>query len=501
MPHSAATPAARHDDAEMFDLAPVSLWLEDFSDLKTLFDEWRAAGVSDLRAYLRNNPARVKACSERIRVIKVNRKTLSLFGADSLEHLVANLGQIFRDDMLSTHIEELVQLWQGRSHFTSNTVNYTLTGERLDIQLHGAVLPGHESTWSRVLVSVEDVTEREEARRKLVDSNNYARGLFAHSPVSLWVEDFSGVKRLIDEVRMQGIEDFRVFTDVHQEFVARCISEIRVIDVNGRTLELFCAIDKEHLLNNLDEVFRDDMEGPFREQLVDLWEGKLFQQREVVNYALDGSKLNLLMQFSVLPGREHDWSLVQVALTDITARKKAEAYLEYLGTHDVLTKLYNRSFYTDELNRLERKGPYPVTIIMADLNGLKAANDEFGHAAGDALLRRAGEVFNSLVDRPHTAARIGGDEFAVLCPGLDAAGGEMLLESLNDLIDINNQFYPDAPLSLSVGIATSRPGERLEAVVKRADLLMLEAKRAHYSDALHDRRRGDRPASGATTEH
>jgi diguanylate cyclase (GGDEF)-like protein/PAS domain S-box-containing protein len=489
MPHSAATPAARHDDAEMFDLAPVSLWLEDFSDLKTLFDEWRAAGVSDLRAYLRNNPARVKACSERIRVIKVNRKTLSLFGADSLEHLVANLGQIFRDDMLSTHIEELVQLWQGRSHFTSNTVNYTLTGERLDIQLHGAVLPGHESTWSRVLVSVEDVTEREEARRKLVDSNNYARGLFAHSPVSLWVEDFSGVKRLIDEVRMQGIEDFRVFTDVHQEFVARCISEIRVIDVNGRTLELFCAIDKEHLLNNLDEVFRDDMEGPFREQLVDLWEGKLFQQREVVNYALDGSKLNLLMQFSVLPGREHDWSLVQVALTDITARKKAEAYLEYLGTHDVLTKLYNRSFYTDELNRLERKGPYPVTIIMADLNGLKAANDEFGHAAGDALLRRAGEVFNSLVDRPHTAARIGGDEFAVLCPGLDAAGGEMLLESLNDLIDINNQFYPDAPLSLSVGIATSRPGERLEAVVKRADLLMLEAKRAHYSDALHDRRR------------
>ena len=62
------------------------------------------------------------------------------------------------------------------------------------------------------------------------------------------------------------------------------------------------------------------------------------------------------MQFSVLPGHENDWSLVQVALTDITARKKAEAYLEYLGKHDVLTKLYNRSFYVDELNRLERQG-------------------------------------------------------------------------------------------------------------------------------------------------
>ena len=60
-------------------------------------------------------------------------------------------------------------------------------------------------------------------------------------------------------------------------------------------------------------------------------------------------------------------------LADITARKKAEAYLEFLGKHDVLTKLYNRSFYVDEINRLERKNFSPVTIIIADLNGLKIA--------------------------------------------------------------------------------------------------------------------------------
>ena len=80
------------------------------------------------------------------------------------------------------------------------------------------------------------MTERESARRDLLDSENYAFGLFAHSPVSLWVEDFSAVKRLIDDVRARGIDDFRVFTDVHEEFVARCMSEIHVIDVNSRTL-------------------------------------------------------------------------------------------------------------------------------------------------------------------------------------------------------------------------------------------------------------------------
>jgi diguanylate cyclase (GGDEF)-like protein len=478
-----------NDDAEMFELAPVSLWLEDYSALKTLFGQWRDAGITDLRAHFAADPSRVRQCSASIRLIKVNRKTLALFEADDTDHLVGNLDRVFRDDMLTTHVEELVQLWEGVPAFESHTVNYTLSGKRLDIQLHGRILPGYEENWERVLVSIEDVTERENARRRMTQSENYAIGLFAHSPVSLWVEDFSGVKKLIDEVRDRGITDFRVFTDVHPEFVARCLSEIRVLDVNRRTLELFGAADKAALLRALPDVFRDEMEQHFREQLIDLWDNKLFQIREVVNYALDGTKLNLLLQFSVLPGRERDWSQVQIALTDITARKKAEAYLEYLGTHDVLTKLYNRSFYVDELNRLERKGPYPVTIVMADLNGLKSANDEFGHAAGDALLRRAGEVMNSVVEKPAHACRVGGDEFAILLPEMDEAAGETIMQAIQDLIAINNTFYPDLTLSLSMGMATGRQGERMEFVVKRADLAMLEAKRQHYFETEYDRRR------------
>jgi PAS domain-containing protein len=347
------------DDAEMFDLAPVSLWLEDYSGLKVLFEEWRRAGVTSLREYLRADRARIKTCAERSRVVKVNRKTLSLFDAVDTARLLDNIGLILRDEMYESYVDELVQLWEGRSEFSSQTVNYTLSGRRLDIELQGRVLPGYEESWKRILIAVEDVTERETARRRLAASEKYARGLFEHSPVSLWVEDFSSIKRLLDEVRDRGIVDFRVFTDVHPEFVTRCMSEIRVIDVNRHTLELFVAPDKTGLLNRLDEVFRDDMEQHFREQLIDLWHGKLFQQREVVNYALDGGELHLHLQFSVLPGHERDWSLVQVALTDITARKKAEAYLEYLGRHDVLTKLYNRSFTSRSSTASNARARFP----------------------------------------------------------------------------------------------------------------------------------------------
>ena len=80
-------------------------------------------------------------------------------------------------------------------------MNYSLSGKRLDIQLRGKVLPGYETSWEKVLISIEDVTDREEARRQHAASQRYAEGLFEHSPVSLWVEDFSKIKKLLDGLR------------------------------------------------------------------------------------------------------------------------------------------------------------------------------------------------------------------------------------------------------------------------------------------------------------
>ena len=476
------------DYVQMFELAPISLWLEDYSGVRALFEEWRADGVTDLRAHLRADRRRVEECSRRLRVLQVNRRTLELFGAESMGQLVDKLDVVFRDAMFDTFISELSSLWEGQLRFSNQTVNYTLDGRPLHIIVHGAVLPGHEARWDRVLVSIDDISHRVQAERQLALSECYARGLFEHSPVSLWVEDFSAVKRLIDEVRAAGIRDFRTFIDVHPEFVERCMQEIRVVDVNQLTLTLFAAPDKATLLRRLNEVFRDDMRAHFAEQLIDLWDGKLFQQRETVNYSLEGETVHVHLQFSVLPGREHDWSLVLVSLTDITARKKAEAYLEFLGKHDVLTKLRNRSYYTDELNRLQRKGPFPVAVIIADLNGLKLTNDQMGHAAGDALLQRAGEVLAKAVDTPACAARIGGDEFAVLLPATDTRAAQHVMEQIEKLVEMNNSFYPGAPLSFSMGLGVCEAGERLDEAVARADAAMYEAKRQHFESQGHDRR-------------
>jgi diguanylate cyclase (GGDEF)-like protein len=342
-------------------------------------------------------------------------------------------------------------------------------------------MPGHEEKMDRLLLTTEDVTDREAARRREEEQRRYAEGIFEHSPVSLWVEDFSAIKMLLEGIRERGITDFRVFTDVHPEFVRQCMSEIRVIRVNNATLDLFRAPDRHTLLQRQQEIFRDDMEKHFREQLIELWNGNLLHSREVVNYALDGTERHVLLQFSVFPGHQADWSLVQVALTDITARKKAEAYLEYLGKHDVLTRLHNRAFYMDELNRLERKPLRPVAAIIIDLNGLKETNDSLGHEAGDSMLRRLGEVLNEAVAAPNCAARIGGDEFAVLMPGCDWMEVAVMTENIEKLLKINNQFFSDAPIEIAMGAAVSEAGEGMESVIRRADLLMYARKQEYYA--------------------
>ena len=355
----------------LFEHAPISLWLEDYSALKILFNTWQEQGVVDLRSHLYQTPERAQQCARCYQVLRVNRKTLTIFAAQSQQELLGRLHDVFRDDMFEPMVAELCHLWDGTLEFSSESVNYALDGRRMNVRIGVRVLPGHEDDWGRVMVSVQDETDHVKARQLLQDSERYARNLFALSPVSLWVEDFSGVKCLLDEARAGGIQDFRVFISVHHEFVARCMAQIKVLDVNQQTLEMFGAASKSELLSQTGHIFRDEMAASFADQLADLWQGQLTQTREVVNYSLSGDLINIHMQFVVMPGHEANWDLVLLSLIDITARKKAEAYLEYLGQHDSLTRLRNRAFYTEELNRITRKGPWPLSVLAIDLNGLK----------------------------------------------------------------------------------------------------------------------------------
>ena len=95
-------------DEALFDLAPVSLWLEDYSALRQLFDRWRAAGVRDLRSFLQQQPERVRECSAAYRVLRVNRRTLELFSAPDQQTLIARLARELSEDARRTFRQRFI---------------------------------------------------------------------------------------------------------------------------------------------------------------------------------------------------------------------------------------------------------------------------------------------------------------------------------------------------------------------------------------------------------
>ncbi len=474
------TPDEREHFQTLFEYAPISLWEEDYSGIKRLFDALRLQGVQSLEAYLDQTPDFLDACMREMLVLRVNQQTLEMLKAASQDELLAGLDRVFRDGMRHHFRSELLALWNGDLAWSGEGINYALDGEAIDILLHWRILPGFEQSWERVLVTIENITARKQAELRL-------QRLFDASPISLWEEDYSALKQHFDALRKTGVLDLQSYFAEHPAAVSHCMSLIRVLDVNQRTLDLFGADSKEQLLSNLDRVFRDEMGIHFARELVDLWNGKLSYERDGINYSLNGEPVSIHLNFKVMPGHEHDFSWVLVAIEDITARKKAEDYLRYLGTHDVMTGLYNRTYFEETVLRLEKERCDPLSVLIADVDGLKKVNDSLGHQAGDSLIRRAAEVIKAALGEGIVAARIGGDEFTAFLPDADQQAAEEAIRQIQSLVELNNKYYREPLLSISLGAATSQPGLSIETVIRMADDAMYGRKGEH-----HHRRQGER---------
>ncbi|MFA7382038.1 MAG: transporter substrate-binding domain-containing protein [Desulfurivibrionaceae bacterium] len=147
----------------LFEDSPISLWEEDFAEVKRRVEALRAAGITDFGAYFTAHPEEVALCAETVRISAVNQATLTLFKADDQEHLLTGLADIFCDESLAIFREELITLATGGMRFHSEAVQKTLIGEAIDTAVHLTVAPGYEESWEKVLVSVIDLSENKRA--------------------------------------------------------------------------------------------------------------------------------------------------------------------------------------------------------------------------------------------------------------------------------------------------------------------------------------------------
>lgn len=192
----------------------------------------------------------------------------------------------------------------------------------------------------------------------------------------------------------------------------------------------------------------------------------------------DGATRDVLLNVSTaaLQGAAHSLAV----FVDISRRKEMETRLAELAHTDPLTGLVNRTRFFDaagtEIRRAQRRGPLP-SVIMLDIDHFKQINDTCGHEAGDLALRRVAALCRTLLRCQDLAARLGGEEFALLLPGTDLRGALNLAERLRRAVEGLRLDGHPASMTVSLGVAEVRLGENtVNAALVRADKAMYEAK-------------------------
>ncbi|WP_457567420.1 GGDEF domain-containing protein [Desulfurobacterium sp.] len=153
--------------------------------------------------------------------------------------------------------------------------------------------------------------------------------------------------------------------------------------------------------------------------------------------------------------------------------------LEKNATFDRLTMLYNRNYFSNQLQRCiwkSRKDNLPVSIIMIDIDHFKKINDTYGHAKGDEVLAKVAQIIRKQIRESDIAFRYGGEEFLVALPGLSVKEALKVAERIREAVK-NASFGIKRKVTVSCGITEYRPGDSLIDFVKRADKALYTAKR------------------------
>ncbi len=327
-----------------------------------------------------------------------------------------------------------------------------------------------------------------ENRQKQIDEYKHEYRVVCKNKEVRWVEEWTIVERdnkgipvsekgilrdITEQVNMS--EKLKESKNRYQRLFENACALIFTIDLDGNITSAnnscinITGYDSDKLLNmNVRDLIAPGLRQKLLDtDLVDLAIKRANEAIEIEILSVNNKKIILEVRMNLIDYNNRPYEIQGVA-QDISYRKIAEKKIKHLSFHDTLTGLYNRAYYDEVFNNIKDNEDYPITIIVGDMNGLKLANDAFGHSEGDKLLKVTAKIFNKACRKKDVVARIGGDEFSVILKNTDEKDGKKVCDRIVDLCNKseNKLIKP----SIALGYATSyKSNKSLHLLFKEAD--------------------------------
>ncbi|HPX15758.1 MAG TPA: diguanylate cyclase [Petrotogaceae bacterium] len=248
----------------------------------------------------------------------------------------------------------------------------------------------------------------------------------------------------------------------------------------------------ENLINNRDLSYNDLIADDYKEIIWDEWK-RVLELHEPFRYEYE----------IVTSSKKHKWVLetgqgifrkdgsieaLEGIIIDITESKMRQYQIEYANDHDFMTGLFNRRYYETQKERLDKSGNTPVSILVADINGVRMINDTFGHIQGDILIMETAKLLQKCCRESDILARIGGDEFAIILPYTSREKAFEILKNIRKTFDNFNSLTSETKnrISLSMGYGTKDDlNASLQNAEKEADEY-LRRRKIFEQKSLHN---------------